>query len=171
MTGWEVVDLREDGDRWLVIYNVPAEYAPDGTYSVSFPKSMYNQYAAIFEYDLDSQQDVDDLFDHVTYIAYVNAVLHKEGRGHEVVASPYDVDPAEAKATIKAQVAEFKKNRPIMQGRQVRESMAAPSNDIHGALRNDMIQRLDKTNVGGLAETVAQTRRSAKELRRIQEAR
>lgn len=68
-TEWEIIRIDEDlggmpgHDRWLITYRVPADYSPDGTFSYSFPKDSMNKFAALYEYDVDDPDQVDDLFD------------------------------------------------------------------------------------------------------------
>lgn len=168
MSGWEVVSVledldSEDGHRWLIVYRVPVEYAPDGVYSVSLPKDIFNGWAAIYGYDVDDPQDVEALFDHVTYQAYINEVLRREGRADEIIDNPFHLGADEARARVQAHVAEFKQSRPITQSQMVKvaagDLVAGARNvDVHDVIRADMHARLDKAVVAERADAVKDTR-------------
>lgn len=71
MSEWEIIRIEEDPgptpdqDRWLIVYRVPPEYSPDGTFSYSFPKSSMNKFAALYKYDITDSGQVDELFDYI----------------------------------------------------------------------------------------------------------
>lgn len=75
MNGWTVVEVREDNDagdfdRWLVLFSVPKDISADGTFSFSLPKDTFNFKAAELGVDVDDEEDVDLLFDHVMQLAH-----------------------------------------------------------------------------------------------------
>jgi hypothetical protein len=164
VSGWEVVNVHEDldaddGHRWLIVYSVPVEYAPDGVYSVSLPKDIFNNWAAVYGYDVDDPQDVDALFNHVTYHAYINEVLRKEGRADEIVANPFELGADEARARVQAHVAEFKASRPLGTA-SAATSPGGRSSDPHDVIRADMATRLDRAAVDKHMDAVKQARKT-----------
>lgn len=158
MSDWEVVSVREDldspdGHRWLITYRVPVEYAPDGEYSYSFPKNIANNYAAVFGFDVDDEADREQLFDYVVYMAYINAVLFREGRGDEVIANPFEMPQGMAKAAILRQVEEFKRDRPLREAQSsaARGLAADAPPGVHDTVRADMAARLNRTQISEMA--------------------
>jgi hypothetical protein len=71
MSEWEIIRIEEDlgptpaEDRWLISYRVPLEYSPDGTFSYSLPKDSMNKFAAMYEYDVADEGQVNELFDFI----------------------------------------------------------------------------------------------------------
>lgn len=156
MDQWHVVGVHDDtdssdGERWLITYQVPLAYAPDGFYSASIPKGLVNNWAALYDYDVDDPQELDELLDYVLYTVYMDEVLRKEGRRHELVSDPFG-DPAEAKASIRAHLKDFKKARPLVQtadAKLQRKAAAGKSvGDLHDVIKQDMKSRIDREAIG-----------------------
>jgi hypothetical protein len=152
MNEWEIVRIEDDpgasaaDDRWLVVYSVPLEYSP-GTFSYSFPKSIMNTYAALYEYDVDDPGQVDDLFDFIMSRPMLKARPLDAGMpsGHpslltaeaatridslspsvnaaRLAAHPkhaLSASPAQLRATIKDGIAAMKRGEaPLVAGREV----------------------------------------------------
>lgn len=147
----ELVDLHEDmhrderDDRWLLVYNVPPELAHDGTYSVSMPKGMINDFASTYGYDLDDEADVDDMFDHLFSLPFVAEVARREGRNAEAGANPYEMPIETAKRFARTQVQEFKQSHSLKQKPPSANLRAAgglvKDGDILGHVRRDMLSR------------------------------
>jgi len=152
---WTLVDVHADiqldGDRWLLVYNVPTEYAPDGTYSVSYPADMVNHWAVTYGYDLDDPAGVDELFDHLLLAPYMAEVARREGRAYELASNPYEMAATSARELARDQVAEFKQAHAI-------ESESAPAamkasgrtdggktgGTLLDTVRADMLARVDR---------------------------
>lgn len=166
MSEWQIIEIREDvehsdAERWLVVYRTPIEYAPgSGIYSYSFPKDIFHNWAAVYGYNVDDPQDVEALFDHVTYHAYINEVLRKEGRADEIVANPFELGADEARARVQAHVAEFKASRPLAAAPAARLP-GGRSPHPHDVIRADMATRLDRAAVDKHVEAVAHARKIA----------
>lgn len=77
MEEWLITEIREDfdgaEDRWLIVFQVPTKYAPDGVFSYSFPKSAFSYRAAEFGYNVDDPDDREALFQHVIHGGYLGA--------------------------------------------------------------------------------------------------
>ena len=80
MTDWEIIRIKDDPvardvERWSIVYSVPAEYSLDGGFTHSLPKNLLNTYAAAYEYDVDDEQQVSDMFDHVLTMPMLTAPM------------------------------------------------------------------------------------------------
>jgi hypothetical protein len=169
LTGLADDDQADDGERWVIEYQVPPEVAHSGEYSVSMPKDYALELAAVYGYDVDDPGDREDLMRHVTYLAYARETLSREGRLHEVQFDPFSMPAAEARERVQAALKELEAARPIGQAAETqvttraaprmlaaRGKAAAP--DIHAILRADMEQRLDRDAVEERAQWVEQVR-------------
>ncbi|GIH26079.1 hypothetical protein Aph01nite_43890 [Acrocarpospora phusangensis] len=151
---WKMLRVDEDLEsektpRWLMVFEVPQEYAPDGVYSVSIPKGLVNDWAAVFEYDMARQDHVDDLLDYLVYFAYINEALRREGRADEVLSDPLALDPGQARSMIKGQLSEFKAERPIVQEADLNRTMSATvSAGPLDVLKSAMRERIDHDLIG-----------------------
>lgn len=143
-----------------MVFEVPQEYAPDGIYSVSIPKGLINDWAAVFEYDMARQDHVDDLLDYLTYFAYINECLRREGRTEEVISDPIGLDPGHARSVIKGQLSEFKNKRPIVQDAELNRSLIAssPAGPID-TLKSAMREQIDHGLIGKNREMVSTYRK------------
>ncbi|GAA3027185.1 hypothetical protein [Streptosporangium longisporum] len=167
---WALVDVhadvQPDGDRWLLIYNVPAAYASDGTYSVSYPAGMINDWAATYGYDLDDPAEVDALWDHLIYAPYIAEVARLEGRAHEAARNPFEMTADAAREMARDQLRQFKKTRTITTASAlaVAGRAARASGTLLDRIRADMVGRVDSAAVRAAdehatwARTVAQER-------------
>lgn len=169
MEEWTIVDLHDeiaeqpDNDRWLLIYQVPVEYAHNGTFSVSMPKNMLTDFAATYGYDLDSPADVDDMWDHLIHLPYLRESGRREGRGHETTTNPYEMSAQAARQLARDQVAELKKRRRIVETPRpaltaVHLSKAAADDGILGLVRRDMLARTHAGTARALAAEKATAR-------------
>lgn len=164
--GWEVAEIIEDlksmdGERWLITYKVPVEYAPSGIYSVSMPKAMGTAWAAEYGYDVSNEAEVDELLDHMLYIAPINEVLRKTGRGAEVLGNHFEMDPREARSVVKAQLEEFKAKNLIKQRPRTRMLLGSGTEEHEDPLeflRQDMKNRIDKKHAVEYGQAIAETR-------------
>jgi hypothetical protein len=166
---WKLTDLyddvhvREHEDRWLLTYNVPSELEHDGVYSVSMPKNMINDFASTYGYDLDDEQDVKDMFEHLFNLPFVREIARREGRNAEASANPYEMPVETAKRLAKTQVQEFKQNghRLVAVAEKVAKRGAGglvTDGDILGFLRRDMLSRASKNAVNELIARKAKIR-------------
>lgn len=177
MGDWEITRIVEDlgspdGDRWLVVYQVSTDVAPDGVFSMSMPKAVLNTYAALFEYDVTDPEHLDDLFDHVMSIPMMQDTLHQEGRMAEHV-KPFDVAPHAGRARLKGLIGELKAGKAQLKAApgvalEIRgmPNQADPSENPKYILKRDMLARIDAGGVAKLQEmyrTERQARLGAKQ--------
>lgn len=166
---YELVDLHDDvhvnehEDRWLLTYNVPSELVEQGVYSVSMPKNMINDFASTYGYDLDDEQDVGDMFEHLFNLPFVREIARREGRNAEAAAAPYEMPVETAKRLAKAQVQEFKQNGhrlATFSGTVAKRGAGGlvADGDILGFLRSDMLSRASKNAVDELIVRKAEIR-------------
>jgi hypothetical protein len=171
---WTLKGMHEDlhaeeaDDRWLLTYEVPAEFAHDGTYSVSFPKDMVNHMAVTYGYDVDDPVDIEDLFDHLFHMAYMTEVARREGRVHEATWNPYELKPESARQVIKDQVTELKRTRPIRHGGKADltnplTAKVTVVDDPIDIVKRDMLSRVDRKVIADRTEAVAQIRVAAQD--------
>lgn len=118
VSDWKILDVVEDlgagdGPRLLITYSVPTKHAPDGVYSYSFPKDSFNVYAAVYGYDVNDEQDRQDLFDHVIHQAYLNTVLAEQDADDEFLKHPRKVGRARAKQVAKDRLTEHRAVLPV----------------------------------------------------------
>lgn len=166
MPDWKIIRIVEDvqardADRWLIVYAVAPEYAPDGVFSFSVPKGILNTCAAVYEYDLDNPDEVDDLFDHVMSTPMLSLVPTASGPPRRSVApggadrhGAFGGHPGDLRAAIKARVADFKAGAGRLTAAEVVEldipgmpSAADPGENPKYILKRDMLSRLDKDRV------------------------
>lgn len=171
MGDWEIARIVEDlgspdADRWLIVYNVSTDIAPDGVFSMSVPKAVLNTYAALFEYDVTDPEQVDDLFDHVMSVPMMQDVLHREGRLAEKV-NPFKVAPHAGKASVKGLVSELKAGKAQLKaGVSVRLEIsgmpedADPSENPKYMLKRDMVGRLDLAGIEKLRQACRDERQN-----------
>lgn len=164
---WEIVRLQEDltnpdDERWLITYSVPAEYATNGVYSYSFPKSMFNSYAAVFGYDANDPEQVEDLFEHVLQWAHTGEVLRREGSSADV--DPFAVTAGQARAAVKANIERARKALPVVERQSAvvaaRGAASAEVGSVLDAIRADMLSRLDPEAIAVQQQAVQRARES-----------
>ncbi|MFC7582419.1 hypothetical protein ACFQYP_00415 [Nonomuraea antimicrobica] len=150
---WVLVEVHDDlhveqqDDRWLLIYEVPTTVAPDGRYSVSYPKGMVNDWAATYGYDLDDPGDVDALFDHLFHLPAMREEARLADRLHEVTANPFEMAAVAARALADDQVRTFTASNCL-----VEEPRAARAGDsLLARVRADMLARASMLAVRELA--------------------
>lgn len=160
---WRLKEIHEDvraddGERWTLIYEVPPECASDGTYTVSMPKDIATHWAAAYGYDPADPQDVEDLLDHVLYMAYLQEVHRMQGKQLDV--DPFEMDPVDAKSAIKMLVENPKLSGFIGQGDTPRVSAArlAGVGDLHSVIRAELKRGLDHDRVSELTVQANQAR-------------
>jgi hypothetical protein len=164
----DVIDMAahhsSDGERWTIVYEVDPNIWTGGTFHVSFPKAMVNEWAALYGYDLEDEAEVELLIEQILYTAYVNEMLVRSGRHDEVIVNPYDLDPAEAKQRIHGHIQEFKAKAPIVDNRNVRlMTLGAKSGStVQGldVVRSDLKSRLDKKKVADMTTKIRTVRKS-----------
>ena len=170
MADWVLDNVHDDpaedpaDDRWLLVYRVPPEYAPDGTYSVSMPKGMLAGFAVAHGFDPTDPADVEAAFDYLVHYPFMVEVAR---RGHqpftdaaeaEVGFNPYKMPADTARSRAAAHLAAFKRvhrivaDTPAVQAaglaRQgavvaVQAMAAAPEVSMLDAVKADMIARVD----------------------------
>ena len=172
MDDWEITGIVEDlespdGERWLIVYRVSTDIAPNGVFSSSIPKSLLNTYAALYEYDIDDPEQVDDLFDHVMSLSMMKTVLHQEGRIAEQV-NPMAVKPSEGRAKVKRLVGELKAGKAQLKAApavalkiQGMPAVADPSENPKYIVKRDMVARLNADAIAPLRQAY-RTHRQAK---------
>lgn len=170
MEEWSIQEIREDlstpgEERWLLIYNAPPEFAPDGVFSYSFPKMSFTARAAEFGYNVDDPDEIEDLFQHVIHEGYLMAA----GDRHDGMVNPYVEAADSAKKRVKDQLASVRKTvrlsqaaRPLIavNGRQTADT----SGDVLDVIRNNM--QIDRPTVAEWRQRVEQSRRVQISLRR-----
>jgi hypothetical protein len=167
MSDWEIIRIVEDvgaadGDRWLIVYRVAAEFSPNGEYSFSLPKGLLNTYAAAYEYDLDDSAEVDALFDHVMSVPMLKMEdsspgLARHSSGVQYGASANEVfraHPGDLKRGVQSRIAEMKRGAAQLKvAPTVRldipgmPAAADPAENPKYILKRDMVARLDRAKV------------------------
>lgn len=126
---WVIRSVVEDADgtepRWLVLFDVPTEYAPDGVYSVSMPKDIVQNYAALYGYDVDDPADMDELHDYILHTAYMGEVDRRKGESAEKF-HPYKNRMEDARAAVSVSLAAFKETRAITESTTARIEWSDP---------------------------------------------
>lgn len=163
MHDWKILEVREDvqsddGERWLVIFQVPLEYSSDGIFSYSFLKSTFNFRAAEFDYDIDDEDELDELFEHVMYEAFT---VHQG-----VFVDPHDWSPSDARDMARETLRNAKKDvKMTHQGTAkmgLRQFDSADDGHPFGQIRKNM--RIDPAKVNDLKRNV-QSNRTIREQR------
>ena len=177
MGDWKITRIVEDlgspdADRWLVVYQVSTDVAPDGVFSMSLPKAVLNTYAALFEYDVTDPEQLDDLFDHVMSIPMMQDTLWREGRMAEQV-KPFDVAPHAGRARLKGLIGELKAGKAQLKAApavalEIRgmPDEADPAENPKYILKRDMLARIEPDAVAKMREMCRaerQTRLGAKQ--------
>lgn len=63
----------DEHDRWLIEFNIPVKYGI-GPHSLSIPKGIINDWIAVYGYDLDIDDDVNDAAEHMIYFAALKII-------------------------------------------------------------------------------------------------
>ncbi|WP_424533621.1 hypothetical protein ACOZ38_25130 [Sphaerisporangium viridialbum] len=161
---WTLIDLLDDvrhdeaNDRWLLIYKVPTDIVSSGDYSYSYPKNLGINLAAVYGYDVTKPEDVDELFDHVTYQAYMWETLRQEGRTLELQHNPFEMNVDAARSLVGGVVSTLKRDRPIVHGAAKAKLMRASDGTLHDVLRRDLVARLDPDVVAAHRDMAKQSR-------------
>lgn len=164
MEDWVVTEILEDHDgvdeRWVVIFNVPKNYAADGVFSYSFPKKTFAYRAAEFGYDIDDPDDREALFQHVLHEGYLAATGQLTARGQ---FNPLNSEKHQAKTLVQerfqAVQAKVRMSQAAKPALKVAGLAAAdvPA-DVLDVIRGDM--RLDRDLIVEHSEKVSGWRES-----------
>ena len=171
---WDIIRIVEDlgspdAERWMIVYQVPTDISDDGILSVSIPKTLFNSYAAAYEYDIDDPAQLDELFDLVMTTPMLSHVKAADaGRSAALagdIAATEDTltrcrsamhggmwqrSPEELRADVKAGIGMLKSGvarlkpaaRVELQGRGLPEVAPAEENPKYIVMR-DMVAHID----------------------------
>jgi hypothetical protein len=163
MGPWVVRELIADAidpNRWLVTFNVPAEFAGGGgIYSMSIPRDLMNHWAPAYGYNISNPDDIDELFEHIIYYLYLMEIDNRE-KNASGGAAPLAVTmsvPRSVREITRERIAALKEVAPIVQnppppapeGASLRS--ASVSTNVLGDLKADMISRIDPEQVALVA--------------------
>lgn len=163
---WVLTDVADDSqdDRWLLVYQVPSEYAPDGTYSVSMPKDMLTDFAAAYGFDPADPDDAEAAFEYLIHLPAMQEVARRaadpfaaQGMERQVAMNPYEMSSEVARRLCEAHLAAFKRvhrivsDAPAARASGIRpgttvaaRALAAPASvSMLDAVKADMIARVD----------------------------
>lgn len=159
---WNLIDLHNDvydnleDDRWLLIYKVPEEIIAGGDYSVSYPKNMANSFAATYEYDVDNQDDIDEMFEHLMYRPMMIEVGKLEKTSVQIAANPLEMRASSARSLARGFIDELK-NRdykivesPIRNISSISASITIQS--IWDLVKSDMSMRIDRGKINSIKQ-------------------
>ena len=175
MTDWVLTDVAEDSqaqdERWLLVYQVPAEYAPDGTYSVSMPKGMLADFAITHGFDPADPDDASAAFDYLLHLPFMQEVARRgvepfaaKGALRQVAMNPYEMSAAAARGLAGDHLAAFKQAHRIVSpspaaqasgirpGATVAAAALRTSTSMLDAVKSDMIARIDLDRARQAAE-------------------
>lgn len=156
MNDWKIIDVIDDlesgdGARMLIVYSVSTKYAHDGVYSASIPKDHFNMIAAAFGYDIDDEEDRQDLFDHVVHQGFMHAVKSKRGDSPALSEHPKRVGKRQAKQAVRTHLEEFRKTGFPVEADTgeiaAKGFKAARAGSLMGKLKAEMEQILDPVRV------------------------
>jgi hypothetical protein len=81
---WKLVEIFDDvgggEERWLLVFEVPTEFAPDGRWCSSFPKTIVNDVAGVYHMDIDSDEHLEEMIDHVLFHPCVDVIERVRNR-------------------------------------------------------------------------------------------
>ncbi|HEX2014310.1 MAG TPA: hypothetical protein VLA68_03695 [Nitrososphaera sp.] len=174
---WELVDFYDDinedpsNDRWLLEYNVPAEVASNGLYSVSYPKNIANSWAATYDYDITSDDDIDEMFDHIMYSPMMQEIGRLEKRKLSPSAGPLSMRAGVARRKEREEIAVIKSNGNVIRDGMVSNSRLGfmlasariESIGIWEFVRSDMQSRIKQDDVKEFSADISKSRRIAEE--------
>jgi hypothetical protein len=184
MADWDIIRIKDDPaaidtPRWTIVYRVPVEYSPDGIFSHSTPKTVLNTYAAAYEYDVEDEEQLGLLFDHVLTRPMLTAgrvaepasdslakVLERGDAAAHAVAKAAAAcrgdqvrwrDPVELRAEVAAGIAELKRGlarlKPAAQVELHKAGrlvgMADMAENPKYIVMRDMVSRLQPDNIRG----------------------
>lgn len=165
MTEWTLVDVVDDPaddpaeDRWLLVYQVPSEYAPDGIYSVSVPKELLGGFAAA--YGFDPVAEAEAAFDYLVHLPFMQEVARRQaepftekGAAAQVSFNPYEMPASASRLRAAEHLDAFKKTHRIVANAPASQASglvasgtarvaAKAQMTMLEAVRADMIDRVD----------------------------
>lgn len=125
---WTLVGLSESiggsrsSDFWNLLYEVPGEHSSSGTYCVSIPKVLVENYAIEFGYDVNVQEGVDALFKHISYLGILT-VKDREDGIDPTERMPAKVGVDKARESVHARISEIEQVMPVIQNSVTRMKM------------------------------------------------
>ena len=165
---WVLDHVVDTGDRMLLVYEIPpGPLTANGVYGVAMPKDMANDWAAVYGYDLDTDEGVEQAVDHMLYFGYLETVLTLTGENPAV--SPLAYSQAAAKGRVQDKIAELKQKweikekRPDAEVRSVRAEVSPKvlqGASIRDVLREQIKARVDKQKIAERRSYAATQRQS-----------
>ncbi|GAA4560489.1 hypothetical protein GCM10023193_20670 [Planotetraspora kaengkrachanensis] len=169
-----VDDVTTAEERWTLAFEVPQGGplgAGGGLHGVSLPKAIVNDWAAVYGYDLDTDEGLEQVVDHMLYFGYLETVLPEIGEHPTDNLSPMAFSQEAAKGRVQDKIADFKKKWEIKQKHQDVEIRTAggparsPDRVMKGAsiwevLKQETRQRVDKEKIADRGHAVARSRQS-----------
>jgi hypothetical protein len=169
-----VDDVTTSEERWTLAFEVPQGGplgAAGGLHGVSIPKDVVNDWAAVYGYDLDTDEGLEQVVDHMLYFGYLETVLPEIGEHPTENESPLAFSQDAARGRVQAKIAELKKKWEIKEKRQdasIRTAGARAGSServmkgasIRDVLKEETRQRVDKEKIAERGRAVARSRQS-----------